>query len=51
MASPNLGKQMVDSGLTSTYISDHVAQVFDLIMNDKEGYEQLTLVEGWKVQA
>ena len=42
---------LLDSRLTSDYISDQIAQDFDLIVNEEEGYEQLTLVDGSKVQA
>ena len=30
---------LLDSGSTGNYISDQVAQEFDLIVNEEEGYE------------
>ena len=40
---------LLDSGSTGSYISDHVAQSFNLIVQSEEGTEQLTLVDGSKV--
>ena len=42
---------LLDSGSTGNYISDHVAQSFNLIVQSEEGTEQLTLADGSKVQA
>ena len=42
---------MLGSGFTSNYIIDQVARSFDLIIQLEEGSEQLTLVDGSKVQA
>ena len=42
---------LLDSGSTSNYISDHVAQSFNLIVQSEEGTEQLTLANGSKVHA
>ena len=44
-------KVLLDSGSTGNYISDHVAQSFNLIVQSEEGTEQLTLADGSKVQA
>ena len=40
---------LLDSGFTNNYIIDQVAHSFDLIVQDGEGIEQLTLVDGSKV--
>ena len=42
---------LLDSGSTGNYISDHVVQSFNLIVQSEEGTEQLTLADGSKVQA
>ena len=42
---------LLDSGSTGNYISDQVAQSFNLIVQSEEGTEQLTLADGSKVQA
>ena len=42
---------LLDSGSTGNYISDKIAQDFNLIINAEEGSEQLTLADGSKVQA
>ena len=42
---------LLDSGSTGNYISDQIAQSFNLIIQSEEGGEQLTLVDGSKVQA
>ena len=39
---------LLDSGSTGNYISDHVAQSFNLIVKSEEGTEQLTLADGSK---
>ena len=39
-----------DSGSTGNYISDYEARSFNLTIQPKEGSEQLTLVDGSKVQ-
>ena len=44
-------RALLDSGSTGNYISDHVAQSFNLIVPFEEGTEQLTLADGSKVQA
>ena len=42
---------LLDSGSTGNYISDHVAQSFNSIIQSEEGNEQLTLADGSKEQA
>ena len=42
---------MLDSGSTGNYVSDEVAHLFNLIIQAKEGSDQLTLTDGSKVQA
>ena len=42
---------LLDSGSTGNYISDQVAQSFNLMVQSEEGTEQLTLADGSKVQA
>ena len=41
---------VLGSGLIGQYIGDYIAQLFDIVVNEEEGYEQLTLVDGSKVQ-
>ena len=41
---------LLDSGSTGNYISDQVARSFNLIVQSKEGIEQLTLADGSKIQ-
>ena len=42
---------LLDSGSTSSYINDRKAHSFNLIIQWEEGSEQLTLLDGSKVQA
>ena len=42
---------LLDSGSIYNCISDHIAQAFDLNVDKEEGYEQLILADGSKVQA
>ena len=42
---------LLDRGLTGNYISDQIAQDFDLIVTKETGCEQLTLKDRSKVQA
>ena len=42
---------LLDSGSTNNYISDQIAQSFNLIIQSEEGGEQLTLMDRSKLQA